>query len=114
MTNHMKFNLIQALLCCAFVLYTVDLWSSLFPWLRTVKICCSIRLRRAVPLRGPYGMIGFFTVPSAVTLRWNWYRMKRVLGVELSETGMEDILRRCEHIGAQCLQVQVTRSVSWA
>jgi len=56
MTNHMKFNLIQALLCCAFVLYTVDLWSSLFPWLRTVKICCSIRLRRAVPLRGPYGM----------------------------------------------------------
>jgi hypothetical protein len=27
------------------------------------------QLRRAVPLRGPYGMIGFFTVRSAVTLR---------------------------------------------
>jgi hypothetical protein len=49
----MKGNLMQALLCCAFVICTVDLWSSLFPWLLTVKFCCSIRLRRAVPLLRP-------------------------------------------------------------
>jgi hypothetical protein len=70
MTNrYIKVNLAQVLLCCAVLIYTVELWSrvSFFEYALSSSDC-SIQLRSAVPLKGSCGMIGFFMVRSAVTL----------------------------------------------